>query len=212
MQSFYTYLHAKPDGGIFYVGKGRGKRSREFVNARSLHHQNIVAECGAENIGVFEFPCCSEAEAFADERHQIAQLRAEGYQLVNVTSGGQGQSGRSPWNKGLPWPLEFRARISASLTGKKHSPETIAKRIASNIGRKRSPEACARIAAAKKGHSFGSCVKEVKRSAETRRRMAVAKLGNRNWQREDGAPWNKGVPCAPETRAKISATKKGVNP
>jgi hypothetical protein len=38
MAQFYTYLHCKPDGTPFYVGKGSGKRSN-FMYDRNPHHQ-----------------------------------------------------------------------------------------------------------------------------------------------------------------------------
>jgi len=41
-------------------------------------------------------------------------------------------------SKGTKLSPERRAKISASLTGRKQSAETIAKRIASNTGKKRS--------------------------------------------------------------------------
>ncbi len=136
MIDFYTYIHCKPDGTPFYVGKGNGKRSHEFGRGRrSMHHQNIVAKYGKENIGVFVFPCDSEEQAFSDERQQIAQLRNEGYQLCNVTDGGQGSSGTK-----RVFSAEHRARLSASHTGRKASEETKAKMSASRKGRKLSPE------------------------------------------------------------------------
>ena len=76
---YYTYLHCKPTGEPFYVGKGcnvGGRRSHNF-SQRSQHHKNIVAKYGKANIGIFVFNCDSEAQAFADEIQQIAQLRRD---------------------------------------------------------------------------------------------------------------------------------------
>lgn len=93
IKKFYTYLHCKPNGDPFYVGKGNGKRSHDFTCGRNQHHKNIVAKYGKENVGVFVFDCDSEAQALADEVQQIAQLREEGYELCNMTDGGEGASG-----------------------------------------------------------------------------------------------------------------------
>ena len=104
MDQFYTYLHCKPNGDPFYVGKGRRNRARQFFDSRrSKFHMNIVRKYGVENVGVFIFPCESEEQAFADEIQQIAQLRAEGFELANFTNGGEGHSGKGhvPWNKGI---------------------------------------------------------------------------------------------------------------
>lgn len=118
MTAFYTYLHCKPDGTIFYVGKGCRRRSHELNRYRSKYHMRIVAKYG---IRIFVFPCDSEAQAFADEVQQIRQLRQEGYALANHTDGGQGLSGRKH-------SLKSRAKIAASMRGKIPSPETVAKR------------------------------------------------------------------------------------
>jgi len=78
---FYTYLHCKPSGEPFYVGKGcngNHRRSHDF-NKRSVYHKRITAKYGRDNILIYEFPCESEEQAFADEVQQIAQLRKEGY-------------------------------------------------------------------------------------------------------------------------------------
>ena len=103
---FYTYLHCKPDGTPFYVGKGKENRAREFSrDSRNKWHKNIVSKYGKENILVHVFPCDSEAQAFANEVQQIAQLRREGCELCNLTDGGEGQSNPAP---------ETRAKISAA--------------------------------------------------------------------------------------------------
>lgn len=94
MTQFYTYLHCKPDGMPFYVGKGSVNRAYELVAGRkNKHHRNIVDKYGKENIGIFVFPCDSEEQEFADEIQQIAQLRRDGYRLSNKTDGGEGASG-----------------------------------------------------------------------------------------------------------------------
>lgn len=133
-QQYYTYIHCKPDGTPFYVGKGRLNRAKYLSHRRNDHHKKIVAKYGKENIGVFIFPCDSEAQALADEMQHIAQLRKEGYELANYTDGGEGHSGlkwseerrqkalgRPSWNKGLKMPAESRANMSAALVGNKRA-------------------------------------------------------------------------------------------
>lgn len=113
MKHFYTYLHCKPNGDPFYVGKGCGRRSNDFTGGRNQHHKNIIAKHGKENILVYVFPCNSEAEAFADEIQQIAQLRAEGYDLCNQTYGGEGAAG-------LVCLPETRKKLAAANAGKQN--------------------------------------------------------------------------------------------
>lgn len=91
--TFYCYLHLRPDGSLFYVGKGQGKRSHEFTAGRNQYHKNIVAKYGAENIRVSIIPCESEDHAFATEIQLIKSFRLVGDELANMTDGGEGASG-----------------------------------------------------------------------------------------------------------------------
>jgi hypothetical protein len=184
MAGFYTYLHCKPNGDTFYVGKGHGNRFRVFAQ-RGDFHANVVAKYGAKNIKVFVFPCDSEQQAFDDEVQQIAQLRRDGFRLANHTDGGEGASGRKlpeesirkmseshkgqpAWNKGVSMSAEFCAMMSKKLTGKKQSAETIKKRFASRSGYKHSEETKARISASHNGK---------KMSAEAIEKMRRSKIG-----------------------------------
>ena len=123
---FYTYLHCRPDGTPFYVGKGNnrfGKRSHEF-RRRNQYHQHIVSKYGRENILIYIFPCESEEQAFADEAQQIAQLRQAGYSLCNLTDGGEGSSGRVNTETRsaklkMAWTPERKAKHKIQMTGNK---------------------------------------------------------------------------------------------
>jgi len=82
-----------------------------------------------------------EGDGWAErERYWIMYYKEQGADLCNLSNGGEGLVGRKLDQEvverlrkmftGRPIPPEQRAQISASLTGKKQSPETIAKRIA----------------------------------------------------------------------------------
>ena len=105
-KQFFVYFHCKPNGDPFYVGKGLMKRAYN-LKPRNQHHRNVVMKYGTDNISVCLFPCESEESAFAKEVELIAKQRSEGFELTNMTDGGEG------------------------VSGLKHSPETIAKRAAS---------------------------------------------------------------------------------
>lgn len=137
-KQFYTYLHCLPTGEPFYIGKGSGRRAYQF-NSRNKHHHNITKKYGLENIQIFIFESESEEQAFADEIQQIAQLRKEGYELVNYTNGGEGVSGlkqteeqklaTSKRMKGKQTRLgaklseESKKKIADKATGRKHPLE-----------------------------------------------------------------------------------------
>lgn len=180
-KEFYTYLHTKPNGDIFYVGKGSGKRSHNFVK-RCAHHKNIVAKYGKENIGIFVFPCESEKEAFNNEIKQIAQLRRDGFKLVNSTDGGDGPSGYKHTKTALA-KMSEKLKGTTRRIGKKHTPESLAKMSATHKrisqtpeerkrlsdirigtecpmkGKKHSPESIAKMKASHKGKIISDATK-----------------------------------------------------
>ena len=88
---YYTYIHATPDGKVFYVGKGTGKRFYK-MNRRSWlwyevfkKHEGILMQIVAH----FE----TETEAYAHEMALIEFYKEEGCDLVNLSEGGAGPNG-----------------------------------------------------------------------------------------------------------------------
>lgn len=93
-RQFCVYVHKRPDGTPFYVGKGLLRRAYDFAPSRRTEwHKNIVAKYGRDAIEVEAILGLSEREAFEVERNRIAQIRASGIELVNLTDGGEGASG-----------------------------------------------------------------------------------------------------------------------
>ncbi len=94
LPSFYVYTHSRPDGRVFYVGKGSGRRAWDMApSRRSSHHRNIVRKHGLQNIVITIVEAFSHEDAFQLECEMIAQHRAEGLVLVNLTDGGNGSAG-----------------------------------------------------------------------------------------------------------------------
>jgi len=131
----YAYIHARPDttdlSGVFYVGKGAGRRFRPAIR-RNRHHQNVVGKYGAENILVGKVECSSEAIAHELETGLIRCLRRAGVKLVNLTDGGEGSSGyRMPSgtkaviaeNSKRRWEdPEFKAKLSETQRRAQRDP------------------------------------------------------------------------------------------
>lgn len=177
MGQFYTYLHCTPDFLPFYVGKGSGKRAY-FMYDRNPHHQNKIKKYGKENIKVFVFPCDSEKQAFSDEIQQIRQLRRDGYDLVNLTDGGDGATG-------FVHSEETRLKMSAVAKGKK-KPLTSIGLIGNknSLGVKRSNETKKKMSEANSDRFVTEKMRiqmALPRSDETKKRMSVSAIGNTNW-------------------------------
>jgi hypothetical protein len=130
-----VYIHRRPDGSPFYVGKGTRRRAIDFSpSRRTVWHRNVVAKHGRENIRVQVIPCVCEAEAFALERVHIAIARADGSTLANLTDGGEGASGhvatasqlaalakgRVKGKRGVPGPRPWLEEWKRSPAGQEH--------------------------------------------------------------------------------------------
>ena len=156
MKTHYTYAHAKPDGTIFYIGKGIGRRA--YSKNRNNYWKRIVAKYGYEVQILAHWD--TEKEALNHEVLLIACMKDMGIELCNLTEGGEGATGyqHSEEHKASlkgntygasTWGLTFK--------GKKHSKESRAKMSYMRIGNKYkagtilSEESKAKISKAKKG-------------------------------------------------------------
>lgn len=151
MKQFYIYVHCRPNGEPFYVGKGSGKRARLFSSNRTLFYKNIVAKYGRENILVYTRNCESEQQAHKHEVWMIVWCRAQGYRLTNMSDGGEGSSGHKVSE-------EIKQQIALAMVGNTNNKK----------GRKFSEVHKANISAAKKGKSG------FKPSQETKNKIAAS--------------------------------------
>lgn len=178
-RTYYAYLHCRPDGSPFYVGKGHGRRMHNLTD-RTVWHKHVTTKYGAHNILIGKLDCSSEEIAFELEKGLIKCLRRMGHALVNLTEGGDGASGYVP-------TAETRARIAEAGRGRKASAETRAKRSATRKAQMLADPSIANNMSAKlKGRKF---------SEETLARM-------RDSQRRSYA-------TNPERGARIAAGNRG---
>ena len=80
---FYTYAHYRPNGEIFYIGKGKGMRYKFTSSGRSKHWHE-AAKDGFKPEILARWP--SEDEALEHETFLISCFDGK---LVNRTTGGQ---------------------------------------------------------------------------------------------------------------------------
>lgn len=189
MTIYGAYTHARPDGSVFYVGKGSIKRAKWMK--RNKLHGAIVEKYGAKNIIVSFIPCSSENIAFDLEIGLIKCFRKMSVKLVNLTDGGEGVSGFTPSpetrakmsvSSKASRTIEVRAKISAASKGIKKSPEFCAKISAAKSGKKRPPEFCEKMSISLRGRvvpdetriKISQASKGKKKSTETRLKMSLA--------------------------------------
>jgi len=131
-QVFGVYLHCRPNGEPFYVGKGTRKRARDFYSGRNSHHKRIVAKYGKGAILARFMECDSEDSALSLEACLIAAFRNAGFDMANYSSGGE---------RGRGWALSEEAKqaMSRAKQGRRHSEEHKAAIGAALRGKSRKP-------------------------------------------------------------------------
>ena len=88
---FYTYAHYKPEGGLFYIGKGSKGRAYQ-TSRRNAYWHNIVNKYGKPHVEILA-NWDTEAEAFDHEKLLISCFQDMGYKLANLSNGGGGSTG-----------------------------------------------------------------------------------------------------------------------
>jgi group I intron endonuclease len=164
--NFYTYAHSKPDGSIFYIGKGAGDRAWQKEN-RNIHWHRTVAKFGYQVNILAKWD--TENEAFDHEKFLISCFKSLKVKLVNMTNGGEGSAG-------YRWTNEQKAAFDITgeknpMFGKRHSQEAKDKIAAKATGRKLSEQTKAKLSSALKNRKFSESHLE---------KLRIAGYGNKN--------------------------------
>jgi hypothetical protein len=106
MNNFCVYAHTKPDGTIFYIGKGLKRRAKE-TRLRNNYWKNIVNKYGY-NIVILADSLTNE-QALAEEILLIAYFKKFN-SLTNMTEGGEGMTG-------YKMPQSVKEKIRATKWG-----------------------------------------------------------------------------------------------
>lgn len=130
MTTSFAYVHCKPDGTPFYVGKGALRRAK-YLGERNQYHQATVQKYGAKNILIGMLECSSSSIAYELERGIIKCLRRQGMQLTNFTEGGEGGPNPTP---------ETRKRLSEAAKKRGVSIACQLAKVAAKKGKPLSPE------------------------------------------------------------------------
>ena len=183
---FYTYAHTKPDGTIFYIGAGSGRRAWSKTS-RTQYWTNIEKKYGRQ-VEILANWKTSE-EAFDHEKLLISCFRDMGYKLANFKDGGDG-GGKG--NKHTDQVKEALRQLSLSngsverCVWMANDPEIKAKRIAATTGKKRNNVSKQNMRNAKKDvmRSFTVCGKTFESITEFSRVTNSFSTTIRRWLNE----------------------------
>lgn len=167
MGAFYVYVIFRPNGVPCYVGKGTRGRWLEHERMGAKHYNKhlgrIIKNAGGELPKVKLREGLTEADALATEIALIAAIgRGKHGPLVNLTDGGDGQTGWVPSD-------ETRAKIGAANSGLKRSDELRARLSAAHKGKIKSPEHRAKIGAAQVGKVMSEASRQKMRESSAKR-------------------------------------------
>ena len=107
MDKYYVYAHSNDKYGVFYVGKGSGKRLYTTGN-RNAFWKRVVQKHGYV-ASILECSC-TEEDSYKAEQKWIEHYKALGQCTANFTLGGDGVRVNKRW---------WGDKISKSLIGKK---------------------------------------------------------------------------------------------
>lgn len=86
---FYVYVHKRPDGSIFYVGKGKDRRAWAKKD-RNPHWRNVVDKYGTYDVEIVK-QSLTEQESFEYEAELVKRIGIDN--LTNQTLGGISTTG-----------------------------------------------------------------------------------------------------------------------
>ena len=131
---YYTYAHYRPDGTIFYIGKGSFKRAHSTAG-RNTYWNRIVKKDGEFKVEILAL-WKTEKEAFDHEIFLIDTFRKMGFKLANVSSGGEGSSGYRHLEETKAKMREAHLGSNNHFFGRKHTEESKRKNAEAHIGNK----------------------------------------------------------------------------
>lgn len=218
MGRFYVYILFRPSGVPCYVGKGQGSRwtyhERAGLKHENKHLARIIANAGGSIPRVKIREGLTNDEAIETEMALIAAIgRGSSGPLVNLTDGGDGQTG---WNPSA----ETRAKIGMGREGKLHSTATKTAMSIARKGRVKTEAHKRKIGASQVGKTIPEATRAKMREAAARRWARPEEHANirafyasmtpeaKSARAKNISTKTKAAMLAPEVRQKISDARR----
>lgn len=184
MNTVIYALRCPLSNAVRYIGKTKNpdlRLYRHMAAARKLHINHhcarwirtLLARGMAPALEVL-FVVPSDGDWQAEEIKWIANYRAAGHQLTNMTDGGDGVHEHHP---------DVLEMLRAGSTGKRHTEQAKAKVAAARLGVKHSSDTLAKLRQPRKPltqahrENISVALMGIARSPETRSKMSAAKSG-----------------------------------
>lgn len=126
-RTFCIYRHISPSGKV-YIGQTCRKTSERWINGYGYRTQtyfyNAIKKYGWKNFThEILLEGITKSEADYAEKYLIKWYKLHGISY-NITDGGGGFFGVTPWNKGLLMSDEIKEKVSKSKKGHKYGPQS----------------------------------------------------------------------------------------
>ena len=196
-KSMVIYLLTDTTNGKQYVGQTQ-RRLRERIlehKKDDLYVDRAIRKHGWENFTVEILDECETIDELNErEQYRIAELGTREPNGYNLADGGMGKPGHKCSEK-------TKALLAALHTGKKHTPESIAKMSKATTEQMKDPAVRAHLAEINRGK---------KASDETRKKMSKTRQGRKHTEesKKKISETNKGRGLSEEARRKLSESRR----
>lgn len=132
MKHYYIYLLTDPreNNKVFYCGKGSGNRWKDHLqnnsglgkNNPTVNKIKKIQSEGLQPGVIFLYENIEDEKLAYDLETEYIEKNFDNLTNIKKDSRPPSAKGRTPWNKGITYPVELREKLSKAQTGLKRGP------------------------------------------------------------------------------------------